>query len=109
MSFFHRDVSIRAYAKHRYQSRAFLLLPMCFNIGVIIGPVLGGLLADPVSSYPKLFGANSVFGGKDGVWWMKHWPYALPNLISAVFLLSACVAILLGLEEVSLSLQVSPI
>lgn len=25
----------------RYQSRAFLLLPMCFNIGVIIGPVLG--------------------------------------------------------------------
>lgn len=25
----------------RYQSRAFLLLPMCFNIGVVIGPVLG--------------------------------------------------------------------
>lgn len=25
----------------RYQSRAFLLLPMCFNIGVVIGPLLG--------------------------------------------------------------------
>lgn len=25
----------------RYQSRAFLLLPMCFNIGVVIGPILG--------------------------------------------------------------------
>lgn len=25
----------------KYQSRAFLLLPMCFNIGVVIGPVLG--------------------------------------------------------------------
>lgn len=25
----------------RFQSRAFLLLPMCFNIGVVIGPILG--------------------------------------------------------------------
>jgi MFS family permease len=25
----------------KYQSRAFLLLPMTFNIGVIIGPILG--------------------------------------------------------------------
>lgn len=25
----------------KYQSRAFLLLPMCFNIGVVIGPILG--------------------------------------------------------------------
>jgi hypothetical protein len=28
----------------KYQSRAFLLLPMTFNIGVIIGPILGLLL-----------------------------------------------------------------
>lgn len=25
----------------KYQSRAFLLLPMCFNIGVVVGPILG--------------------------------------------------------------------
>lgn len=25
----------------KFQSRAFLLLPMCFNIGVVIGPILG--------------------------------------------------------------------
>jgi hypothetical protein len=25
----------------KYQSRAFLILPMTFNIGVIIGPILG--------------------------------------------------------------------
>lgn len=71
----------------RYQSRAFLLLPMCFNIGVIIGPILGGLLADPVGSYPKIFGSHSLIGGEHGVWWMRHWPYALPNLASAVFIL----------------------
>ena len=79
---------------------------MCFNIGVIIGPVLGGLLADPVGSYPTIFGPNSLFGGKDGVWWMTHWPYALPNLMSAVFLLSACAAVAFGLEEVSSLLYV---
>lgn len=86
----------------KFQSRAFLLLPMTFNIGVIVGPILGGLLADPVSSYPGLFGPGSVFGGKDGVWWMKKWPYALPNLVSAMFLLSSAIALLLGLEEVGL-------
>ena len=84
----------------RFQARAFLLLPMCFNVGVIIGPILGGLLADPVASYPGVFGEGSVFGGKDGVWWMKRWPYALPNLLSAVFLFGSAAAVFLGLEEV---------
>ncbi|KAL1989187.1 hypothetical protein VTN96DRAFT_3734 [Rasamsonia emersonii] len=83
----------------KYQSRAFLLLPMCFNIGVIIGPVLGGILADPVNSYPGLFGPGSFFGGKDGVWWMQHWPFALPNLLSAVFIFASFLAVFLGLDE----------
>ncbi|MCJ1354807.1 MAG: hypothetical protein MMC33_004797 [Icmadophila ericetorum] len=92
----------------KYQSRAFLLLPMCFNIGVIIGPILGGLLADPISSYPGLFGENSFFGGKDGVWWMKHWPYAFPNLISAVFLFMASASVIFGLEETLESIRDRP-
>ncbi|KAL6154429.1 hypothetical protein ACJQWK_02035 [Exserohilum turcicum] len=83
----------------KYQSRAFLLMPMTFNVGVLIGPVLGGVLADPVASYPSLFGSHSVFGGKDGVWWMKQYPYALPNLVSAIFLFLSSVAVLFLLEE----------
>ncbi|KAI7573554.1 hypothetical protein KC343_g23570, partial [Hortaea werneckii] len=51
----------------RFLSRAFLLLPMTFNIGVIIGPLLGGLLADPVGSYPEIFGPGGSLGGKNGV------------------------------------------
>ncbi|EFW15126.1 hypothetical protein D8B26_004526 [Coccidioides posadasii str. Silveira] len=82
-----------------YQSRAFLLLPMCFNTGMILGPILGGILADPVKNYPGLFGPGSLIGGKDGVWWMKQWPYALPNFISALFMLIALVAVFLGLDE----------
>lgn len=84
----------------RFQSRAFLLLPMCFNIGVIIGPILGGVLSDPVGSYPRVFGDNSIFGGQGGVWWLKHWPYALPNLMSAIFLFISATGVILGLEEV---------
>ncbi|OJJ44543.1 hypothetical protein ASPZODRAFT_71425 [Penicilliopsis zonata CBS 506.65] len=83
----------------KYQSRALLLLPMCFNIGVIIGPILGGMLADPVNSYPDVLGPGTFLGGKNGVWWMEHWPYALPNILIALYLLSSIVAVFLGLEE----------
>ncbi|CAO2647569.1 Nn.00g084910.m01.CDS01 [Neocucurbitaria sp. VM-36] len=85
----------------KYQSRAFLILPMTFNIGVIIGPILGGLLANPVASYPSIFGPGSPIGGKNGVQWMTRWPYALPNLMSACFLFFSSISILLFLEETS--------
>ena len=87
--------------RFRYQSRAFLLLPMCFNVGVIVGPLLGGLLADPIGSYPAIFGPSTWIGGEDGVWWMQRWPYSLPNTVSAIYLLSAAVMVWLGLEEAS--------
>ncbi|KAJ6015470.1 hypothetical protein N7540_010061 [Penicillium herquei] len=86
-------------AEKKYQSRAFLLLPMCFNVGVIIGPVLGGSLADPVHSFPWLFGPGSFLGGKSGVWWMEHWPYALPNILSAIFIFVSLLGIFFGLDE----------
>ena len=73
---------------------------MCFNIGVIIGPVLGGSLADPANSYPQFFGPGSFFGGKEGVYWMQQWPFALPNVLSAIFIFASLIAVLLGLEEV---------
>jgi hypothetical protein len=78
-------------ADFRYQSRAFLLFPMCFNIGVIIGPILGGLLADPAGSYPKIFGHNKF---------LQKFPYAPPNLLSAFFLFSAALGVFFGLSEV---------
>ncbi|KAM0333187.1 hypothetical protein ACHAQA_001847 [Verticillium albo-atrum] len=74
----------------KFQSRAFLILPMTFNVGVIIGPILGGLLSDPAGSYPGLFGNVEFF---------KKFPYAAPNLVSAVFLFTAMSSIWLFLEE----------
>jgi hypothetical protein len=63
--------------------------------------VIGGVLADPVRSYPSLFGPGSWLGGKDGVSWMTRWPYALPNLTSAVFLFFSALAVVFFLEETS--------
>ncbi|KAK3955013.1 MFS general substrate transporter [Pseudoneurospora amorphoporcata] len=77
----------------KYQSRAFLLLPMAFNIGIIIGPILGGLLSDPAGTYPDTFGKVGFF---------THFPYAAPNILSAVFLFFAMVSVWLFLEEASL-------
>ncbi|KAI1331762.1 MFS general substrate transporter [Xylariaceae sp. FL0255] len=74
----------------KYQSRAFLVLPMTFNIGIIVGPVLGGLLSDPAGSYPDLFGDVPFF---------NKFPYATPNLVSAAFLASALIMCWLFLEE----------
>lgn len=83
----------------RYQSRAFLLLPMCFNIGVIIGPLMSGYLADPINSLPWLFGPGSIFGGPDGVRWMRDFPYALPNIVCASILITSAFAVFVGLDE----------
>ncbi|KAK6436711.1 hypothetical protein LTR95_007095 [Oleoguttula sp. CCFEE 5521] len=92
----------------KYQSRAFLLLPMTFNIGVIIGPLLGGLLADPVGSYPYLFGPGGSVGGKEGVRWLMTFPYALPNVVNAGFLFGSAMGVTFGLEETLEALKGKP-
>ena len=72
---------------------------MCFNVGVIIGPLLSSFLADPVHSLPGLFGRGSLIGGADGVQWMRYFPYALPNLFFATLLGTAALGVILGLDE----------
>jgi cytochrome bd-type quinol oxidase subunit 2 len=64
---------------------------MTFNIGVIIGPILGGVLSDPAGSYPAF----------ENVDFFKKFPYATPNIVSAVFLSTALLLCWLMLEEVS--------
>lgn len=72
---------------------------MTFNIGVIIGPILGGVLSDPAGTYPHLFGHIPFF---------VDFPYATPNIVSSLFLLLAAAAVWLGLEETLDSLRDAP-
>ncbi|KAL4866425.1 hypothetical protein BDV12DRAFT_187389 [Aspergillus spectabilis] len=83
----------------KYHSRAFLILPIGFNIAALFGPVMGGMLSDPVRSYPALFGPNSSFGGEKGVQWLMDYPYALPMLANFIFLTFCAGCVALGLEE----------
>ena len=80
----------------KYQARAFVILPMCFNVGVIIGPILGGILSDPAGSYPDTFGNVQFF---------RKFPYATPNIVSAVFLTCSLTLVWLFLHEVCIDVQ----
>ena len=103
----------------KYHSRAFLILPIGFNVASLFGPgklidsgsirvaktrsVMGGMLADPVKSYPRLFGPNSSFGGETGVQWLIKYPYSLPMIANFVFLTFCACCVGYGLEEVGFS------
>lgn len=82
-----------------WHPRAFLLLPAAFNVANVAGPMLSGVLSEPVKNLPHLFGENSTFGGAEGVQWMSKYPYALPNLLCTVLLLAEAVVVHFGLDE----------
>lgn len=83
----------------KYHPRTFLLLPLAWNVANILGPIFGGLLSDPVRSYPGLFGPNSTFGGDQGVIWLSKFPYAVPNLFCALTLVADALLVWMGLRE----------
>ncbi|VDI82976.1 Hypothetical predicted protein [Mytilus galloprovincialis] len=64
------------------QAVGMSILSMAWGAGLILGPTFGGLLADPVKSYP------SVFGGSE---FLEEFPYLLPGLL--VFIVCTLVTI----------------
>ncbi|KAJ6258838.1 Major facilitator superfamily multidrug transporter [Drechslerella dactyloides] len=85
-----RTMTAEIVQERKYQSRAFLLLPLVFNSGNIAGLALGGLLATPTKSLPWLFG---------GIAWMEQYPFALPTIVNAFTLSIALVLAVGGLRE----------
>jgi hypothetical protein len=65
---------------------------------------MGGLLADPATTLPGLFGPNAAFGMQ----WLQKYPYALPGVLNAVFLTVTAAFVFFGLEEVRPSPPPSP-
>ncbi|KAJ4221579.1 hypothetical protein NW759_006824 [Fusarium solani] len=81
----------------KYQSRAFLLLPLSFNAASMLGPVLGGILADPSKTLPNYFGEGAIFDFQ----WIRDYPFALPSMLNAFFLAVSTIITVLFLEETS--------
>ncbi|KAK7343003.1 hypothetical protein VNO80_25964 [Phaseolus coccineus] len=70
---------VKAYAteifREEHHSLGLSTVSAAWGTGLIIGPALGGYLAQPVEKYPHLF-------PKDSFW--DRFPYFLPNLVISV-------------------------
>ncbi|KAM3515323.1 hypothetical protein MY11210_001064 [Beauveria gryllotalpidicola] len=74
----------------RTQARAFSWFAFAGNVGIFLGPVVGGALADPAAQYPALFGGCAFF---------ERYPYAAPGFAVSAIALTAVVTSVLFLEE----------
>ncbi|KAI1409928.1 MFS general substrate transporter [Hypoxylon sp. FL1857] len=83
--------------ERKYQSRAFLILPISFSVANTLGPLMGGLLADPATTLPGLFGEGAIWGFS----WIREYPYALPSVLNAVTLTVTTLIVFFFLEETS--------
>jgi MFS family permease len=82
-----------------WHARAFLLLPVAFNLANVAGPLFASLLIDPYSNMSSLFGQHSLFVGENGVLWIREYPFALANLLSTVLLFMEALLVHYGLRE----------
>jgi len=73
------------------QPKAFSVMPMLWSLGSILGPSLGGLLANPYNVKPG--------EGGDSRNVLKRYPFALPNIVSGAFFMIGAVVGFLYLEE----------
>ncbi|KAI0332370.1 MFS general substrate transporter [Cubamyces sp. BRFM 1775] len=71
------------------QSIAFPLYDIISALGYVVGPMIGGTLAEPAKKWPNLF--------SDPVW--TSYPYLLPCLVSAAISIGATLLTIFVLEE----------
>lgn len=72
------------------QARAYSIMPFVWCVGSIIGPALGGALAQPCQNYPGLCRPGSL---------LDRFPFLLPNLVCIVVLVIGITIGVLFLEE----------
>jgi hypothetical protein len=65
-------------------------MPFIWCLGSIIGPALGGLLAEPTRFYPGIFPPGGL---------LEEYPFLLPNMVSAIVLVFGIANGILFLEE----------
>ncbi|KAL9041156.1 MAG: hypothetical protein Q9180_001468 [Flavoplaca navasiana] len=73
-----------------HQPSAYAIMPFVWSLGSILGPLIGGALAEPCKNYPGLFSRWTLF---------QTYPYLLPNIVCAVVLVFGILIGILFLEE----------
>ncbi|KAK8066838.1 permease of the major facilitator superfamily [Apiospora hydei] len=81
---------ISEHSTPRTQARSFSFFAFAGNVGITVGPLLGGVLADPAQQYPSVFG---------GVRFFEAYPYALPSFAVGVVGLTAVLTSAFFVEE----------
>lgn len=75
---------MRAYAtevsRREHQSLGLAMMTSARGIGLVIGPAIGGYLAQPADKFPSVFSKDSIFG---------RFPYFLASLVISVYALGA--------------------
>ncbi|GLB44763.1 putative major facilitator superfamily protein [Lyophyllum shimeji] len=69
---------------------AFAMMPLVYSVGITIGPILGGILAEPAKRWPRLFGKTGFF---------HDHPYFLPCAAAGLCALLPGILGLFGLKE----------
>ncbi|CAE6365194.1 unnamed protein product [Rhizoctonia solani] len=68
---------------------AFAYLPLCWSLGSLLAPALGGFLSHPAERYPSVFGYELF----------RRYPYLLPCLAGSSISIIGLIAGILFLEE----------
>ncbi|KAK4203399.1 putative permease [Triangularia verruculosa] len=85
--------------KEEQRASALSFVTFLRSLGNLVGPVLGGLLAEPAKNYSSLFQPDSI--------WATY-PFLLPNLAVATLQLFSLLFTFLFLEETHQKLQGTP-
>lgn len=80
--------------ERKHQALAFSTMPLLWQVGCVIGPMLGGSLAMPVQSHPDWFKAGSPWERT----FTKH-PFLLPNLVVSALLFCSSFVVIFFMEE----------
>lgn len=73
------------------QAWAFSFFGFASNIGIFIGPFIGGGLAEPARTMPKIFGKIHLF---------VEYPYALPSFAIGVVGVASAIVCAIFVQEV---------
>ncbi|GAB1310791.1 Efflux pump azaK [Madurella fahalii] len=81
---------ISEHSTSKTQARSFSWFAFAGNMGILFGPLIGGVFADPAREYHGVFGNVQLF---------IEYPYLLPSLVVGAMGLSAVVVTALFVEE----------